>query len=445
MSLRNRLLSAIFLALLISFSLGTSVAVWQAGRSVGAEQAAALVNARQGALAALASLPEGDAGEVSLRRIVGAFDGSRHLRAALLGADGAVLAVSAPAPAPPTPSWLLRLIAPSIKPLTLQVRAGDARALRLESAPFNEAAERWSELRERIAEFAFFFVLAAGLCSVTATRSLRPLTELAEGMVQVGRGETAPALPETGPVETAALARTFNGMAVTLRAAQVQNRQLARQLVTIAEEERAEIARDLHDEIGPVLFAITTFAAAIGRQVETGDLGKVPAQLDSIQRAVARLQSEVRDMLGRLREGDAAPQDLAVALGELVAFWRTVRPETRFDLALSVPESSLNEARRECLFRVAQEAVSNAVRHGNPASVAIEAFLQDGAVMLRVTDDGAGGAEGAGSGLAGMRARTAALGGHLVIERGAGWRVAAALPLAADAMAPGGLAQAGGA
>ena len=122
-------------------------------------------------------------------------------------------------------------------------------------------------------------------------------------------------------------------MAAALRTAEAQNRRLSQQILTIAEEERADIARDLHDEIGPLLFAITTFTAAIGRQVETGDLAPVPGQLQAIQDATARLQREVRDMLGRLHEGEQAPADLPAALGELLAFWRSVRPGNRIHAA----------------------------------------------------------------------------------------------------------------
>jgi two-component system sensor histidine kinase UhpB len=433
MSLRTRLLTAIFTALLISFSLSTALAVWEAARSVHAEQAAALLNARQSTAAAIATLPEGQAGEAGLRRLVSAFDGSRHLQATLLGADGARLADSTPAPAPATPSLLLAFIAPSLKPvilpITLQGRPTAAR-LRLVSEPLNEAAERWSDLRARIAGFGFFFLLAAMLCSVTAARSLRPLTQLSQGMARIGRGETAPALPATGPSETAALARAFNAMADALRDAQSRNRTLERQIVTIAEEERADIARGLHDEVGPLLFAITTFAAAIGRQIARQELAPVAGQLDSIRQAVSRLQLQVRDMLGRLVQGAIAPADLAAAVQDLTTFWRGLRPEILFTVAIDVAPDSLTALARECLFRAAQEGVSNAVRHGNPTRIALTARTQDGWTALCIADNGKGGPEGAGMGLPGMRARAAALGGHVTIENTGGWTVTVALPLA---------------
>jgi two-component system sensor histidine kinase UhpB len=433
MSLRNRLLSAIVLALLISFALGAGVTVWQARSGVRAEQIAALANARLGTLAAMANLAGGAAQPGALRRIVSAYDNDRHVGASLVAAGGVIVDHSVPQPASAPPAWLRRLIVPSLKPVMLPVPGGQPGAfVRLDSEPLNEAAERWAELRARVASFGVFFLLAAVLCSVTTTRSLRPLIFMAQGMARVGRGETPAALPVTGPIETASLARSFNDMAAALRAAQRQNRLLSQRIVVIAEQERADIARDLHDEIGPLLFAITTFAAVVGRQVATGDLAQVHGQIDAIQQAVARLQGGVRDMLGRLREGEVAAADLETALTELLAFWRSMRPQTRFSLTLAGVDDGLSDAARDCLFRAAQEGISNAIRHGDAKCVTLAVTLLDGAAELRVRDDGAGGPEGPGAGLPGMRARAACLGGQVGIVRGHGWELAIRLPARAE-------------
>ena len=433
MSLRTRLLAAIFLALLISFSVGAGLAVWHATRSVHHELATALAHARQGTLASLSELQSGPAGEAELRRMVAAFDASRHVRVELLTPDGAVRAASLPVAEPRPPAWFLRLVAPTLPPELAPVSGvpGIA-ALRLAADPANEAGERWSELREWLTGFAVFFLVAALLCSFIVTRSLRPLTGLALGFARVGRGEHDAVLAEIGPPEIATLARAFNDMAASLRAVEAANRRLSRQIVTIADEERAEIARDLHDEIGPLLFAITAFATSIGRHVETGALAAVPAQLASIQDAAARMQREVRDMLCRLHEGGpegAAPVDLTASLADLIEFWRGVRPETAFVLEVNLPAAPLPAAMRECLFRVAQEGISNAVRHGRPQRVLLRALVAEGQAVVAVHDDGAGGEEAPGLGLAGMRARAASLGGRVDIVRGAGWTVTVRLPL----------------
>jgi two-component system sensor histidine kinase UhpB len=428
-SLRFRLLGAIFLALLIGFSVGAGLAAWHAARTVRDELSASMASARQSSLAALANLPAGDAGAAELRRMVGAFDGDRHVRAVLAAADGSVLAASLKAPVLPPPIWFLRLMAPPPAGLVQDLPGGGQFRLAADAAP--EAAERWSELRALGTSFAVFFGVAVVLCSVVLGRALRPLTALAAGFARVGRGELQAELAPAGPPEIAVLAASFNRMAADLRAAEAQNRRLAAQLMTIAEEERAEIARDLHDDIGPLLFATTNFAAAIGRMAETGAVADVPAQVRAIQESVGQVQREVRDMLGRLHAGDAAPADLADAVAELVRFWRGVRPEIGFAAEMALEGAILGNSVRECLFRAAQEGLSNAVRHGQPRHVWVRAWLRDGSPALSVRDDGeteAGSGPGQGLGLAGMRARAAALGGRVEIVRGGGWEVIVSLP-----------------
>ncbi len=428
MSLRFRLLAAIFLALLASFSLSAGLSVWHASRTTRADLAASLRDAGRSAQAALGILPAGAAGSAALRGLVEAFDGSRHLQAALVAPGGAVAVMSRPAAIDPPPRWFVRLTVPAMAPISLPVRGVPGIAALLVTVdPVSEAAERWGELRGRLAGFATFFALAGLLGSVIVARSLRPLIALAQGLARLGRGETPPDLPVGGPPEVAGLARAFNGLSAALARAEARNRQLSLQVLTIAEEERAEIARDLHDEIGPLLFAITNFAAAIGRQVELGDVAGVPAQIAAIQDATARVQRGVRDMLDRLDEAGAAPDDLPASLADLLDFWRSVRPETGFSL-MADPVERLSAEMRECLFRAAQEGVNNAVRHGRPRHVTVRLGAAAGDVSLSVADDGAGGVEKPGRGLAGMRARAAALGGTVGIARERGWEVTVRLP-----------------
>ena len=81
---------------------------------------------------------------------------------------------------------------------------------------------------------------------------------------------------------------------------------------------------------------------------------------------------------------------LTAAIGELVAFWRARHPAIRFDVRLPDEESAIPDAARETLYRVVQEGLNNAVRHGRPSRIEIEIGLDPGGdLTVRVTDDGA--------------------------------------------------------
>ena len=148
----------------------------------------------------------------------------------------------------------------------------------------------------------------------------------------------------------------------------------------------------------------------------------------------------VRDILGRLRPTEIVELGLSAAIGELVDFWRSRRPGIGFELQLA-PDAELPHALRETLYRVVQEGLNNAVRHGRPHHVKLEISApRAGWITATVADDGAyAGTPGpAGFGLIGMRERVARLRGHLVIDPGApgrGWTITARLPADEDASA----------
>jgi two-component system sensor histidine kinase UhpB len=432
MSLRARLVAAIVLALLLSFAAGAGLAAWQAARAVRTELAAALSSA--GATAA--------ADQAAPARIVASFDGNRHIRAQLTNPAGQILAASHPASTGIPPRWFQSAIAPTLAPLVLPTQAG---FLTLTADATNESFERWSELREEVGLLALFFAAAVALSTLIASRALRPLTALAGGLARLGDGAQNVRVPAAGPPEVAALAHAFNTLSAALQSARAQNIRLQTQAALLAEEERAGIARDLHDEVGPLLFAISAFTATIARLTEANDLAGIPPHLAAIQDATQAIQSEVRDMLGRLH--DVAPHSACLAdlLENLAAFWRRVQPGITIQLALDPASAAITGPPSEILFRIAQESLSNAVRHGRPDQITLRVHRDGQDAILQVTDNGrlAGHSQTApeppGYGIAGMRARLAAAGGHLTLQHGAGWTVTARLPLHAHTAQPGNL------
>jgi len=225
-------------------------------------------------------------------------------------------------------------------------------------------------------------------------------------------------------------------MASELAATTERNRLLGDQLLTIQEEERADIARDLHDDIGPHLFAVNMDAEMIVQLGEAGRHEGVAEHVRAIQAAVRHMQRQVRDLLSRLRPARMTELGLNAAILDLVRFWSARRPDIAFNLTLLDEEAALPEATKDVVYRVVQEAANNAVRHGSPKTVGIALWIDRGQVLsISIADDGAG--RGApftagGLGLVGMRERVASVGGTLGFGpngEGKGWTTTARLRL----------------
>lgn len=203
-----------------------------------------------------------------------------------------------------------------------------------------------------------------------------------------------------------------------------RNRQLAQQLLSIQEDERAALARELHDELGQRCTAIRIEAALIATAAPAGQAeaaGRIDAQ------AMA-LHALVRGLLQRLRPPQLDELGLVDALQSLCESWETssgvacvLHHEGRFD--------DLPDATSVAIYRIAQEALSNVMRHAGARTVRVQvARAADAALSLQVRDDGVGlaalqpsprpGARGLG--LLGAAERAAALGGTLSLDSAPG-------------------------
>lgn len=444
MSLRARVVALIGGVLLLSMLLGALVAGVETRVTLKAELAAGMDGAQQTVASALQDLPKSDHSTRDLRQLIATFDGNRHVRAALAGPDGRpMLASRTETPDRPAPRWFRRLLGPDPAPVHIAVPGATAGA-RVILSPTGEldVASAWREFLGVVAVLIGSAALGLTLVYLVIGAAFRPLRALSEQFARVGAGDYTGRVAEAGPTELLGLQRGFNRMAGELAATTERNRLLGDQLLTIQEEERAEIARDLHDDIGPNLFAVNLDAEMIIQLGEAGRHAAIPEQVRAIQAGVRHIQRQVRELLARLRPTPLTELGLNAALRDLVGFWSQRRPDIAFHTELP-DEMALAEAVKDVAYRVVQEAVSNAVRHGQPHEVRIALRVVSGRrLTVSVADDGRGQGEasgaGGGLGLVGMRERVAALGGDLSFgpTRGApGWTTQAELELG-DPAAP---------
>jgi two-component system sensor histidine kinase UhpB len=244
-----------------------------------------------------------------------------------------------------------------------------------------------------------------------------------------------------GHKEVARLGVSFNAMAGELSAMHRRTRVLEDQMLKLQDEERADLARDLHDEIGPHLFAANIDATMIGQALGAGRTEEALAHVKSIQTAVARMQRQVREILTRLRPARLTELGFAAAIADLAQFWRARRGDIAISLSMPLDEAQIPEAIQEVAYRVVQEGLSNAVRHGRPSRIDVSLALEDDRLWVRVEDDGLArdkGEERPRFGLVGMRERIEAVGGSMTVERAHGWTLTAWAPLSGVAAGPAG-------
>ena len=288
---------------------------------------------------------------------------------------------------------------------------------------------------------AFFCLAAIALGRWVMGHALAPLEKLSAGIAIIGTGNYGARVEHDGPPEVAHLAASFNTMAEHLGALESKNHRLTGQLLTIQEEERTDLARDLHDDVGPFLFAVNVDAAAIARDAKAKGLVGIAEQVRSIQESVTHMQRHVRSILSRLRPAGLEGVGLEQAVGNLAAFWQRRHADISIRVHITADTGQINEAYNAAIYRLIQESLSNAVRHGQSRTIDVTVADIGGEIVVEVVDDGQGLARPLPEttpnsfGIIGMQERVAALGGRLTLANrsdGSGTVVTARLPRAAQ-------------
>lgn len=437
MSLRVRLLISIALVLAFTLILGCGLIYWDALAKVDTEMTAALAvglrtvqNATDDAEEAVNPLRQ-------LELLVEDFNGNRHLRAFLMGNDGIEIDKSTLLiPSDPAPEWFNDLLQREPEDVHIFLPPPFARygSIILSTDSHNEIDEVWNDFVITILTLALFCTLVLALVYFSLGAPMRLLDNMATAFKRVGDGDYRPRIRDKGPREVSILARRFNEMVARLAEIEHLNRRLQSQLATVQEEERVDLARDLHDEIGPLLFALNMDVSTLRLQDWTHSRERIISQLDAMSSAIGAIQSHVRSMLGRLRPAVLLDLGLNHAVDNLVAFWS--KRHEGISVRVELERESFGEKLDTTIYRIFQESLTNALRHGHPSLVEIKASGDEhGFLNVEVRDDGTGLAtsdEDFGLGLTGMRERIESAGGSLVVGNrgdGQGVSVRARIPL----------------
>jgi two-component system, NarL family, sensor histidine kinase UhpB len=441
MSLRFRLIGLVCVILIASLAFGGAIACRSASRSVRTEMRAALLVGRQTIENATERLQRAADPSRELRDLIASFKGNRHLRVWLVGA--ATVAANPSVEKSPfggVPFWFTRVIgaAPVTDRVPIAVGGRDYGTVAVETDPHNELIEVWREFADSVATQAVFYSLTMLLIYVFIGRALRPLGDLAAALEQVGDGRYQTRISGRLAPELSRLRDSFNRMAARLASSDAENGRLNERLLTLQEQERSDLASDLHDEVGPYLFAINVDAATTSRLLREGRTVEASGNLDAIMEAVSHMQRQVKIMLGRLRPIGFADFGLQEAIENIVAFWRRRCPEIRYQVAVSAECEALGEQVGTTICRIVQECLSNAVRHAGPTMIIVSVDRgrdsQDGRnqVRVEVSDNGCGMREPhrMGYGLLGISERVKAVGGELAFSNRSvsGLAVTAVLP-----------------
>ncbi|MFD5828178.1 histidine kinase [Lentzea sp. NPDC060358] len=257
-------------------------------------------------------------------------------------------------------------------------------------------------------------VLAAGLAVMLIANALlirvglAPLGRLTRAMTTIDLLKPGPRLQAKGHGEIAELITTFNSMIDRLEAERGYSSAIA---LSAQESERRRVAQELHDEVGQSLTAVLLGLKRVADQSPP----EVREELVQVQETTRSTLDEIRRIARRLRPGVLEELGLVSALKSL-----TTEITTQTDLTVkrsfdkSLPR--LDAETELVVYRVAQEGLTNTVRHAGAGKVELSLKARTSHVELRLRDDGKGiGTSPEGAGIRGMRERALLVGAELAV------------------------------
>jgi two-component system, NarL family, sensor histidine kinase UhpB len=431
LSLRARLNTLLALVLMIGLVVNVARLLVEAAPRVQAEDQSVVRLARQFVETLAIGLNDTPDPEARLNRIIEDINRLRHVSITRETAAARTAPPAAPVSADATgtpPSWFVALVHPEQTVVSVPITINDkSESLLITSHPNDEMAEIWDGI---VTQIEVGLAIAMALLLVTmlvVNRALAPLQTLSDGMASLEAGAYHTRIEPGGSPELAAICDKLNHLAATLERATEDKRRLAERVVFIQDAERREVARELHDEFGPYLFALRAHASALLRMSEAAEpnvnalRNHGRAMLDQIN----ALQQFNRRILEKLRPVALTELGLREALEALLRLWREAHPDVTIETAIPPSLGGAGDTSDLTIYRVVQEALTNVFRHAGATLVKVTiepvppSGLKRGArsTLVRVQDNGSGFAAepGLGLGLTGMRERVMALGGSITV------------------------------
>jgi two-component system, NarL family, sensor histidine kinase UhpB len=443
LSLRLRI--NLLFATLLTAALAANVAtlITGAGARVRAEVGASTRLSADFVEAALAGLRSAQEAQQDPKpALMGLIDNLQNLRHVqiYLSEDGK----ERPFPPPPddsaagrVPSWFAALAhqKPSATRIQADIGGRNYGQIVIASYPWNEISEVWRDVRNLTLGGALLTVIVFALTYAVAGRALAPIRLISEGLTRLKEGDYAVSIAPGGAPELRDICAKLNNLAKALGGTMAENRLLTQKLISMQDDERKELARELHDEMGPYLFAIRAGALSLAGQAERGAVDA--AAFSDVCRALVEQVNEVQRMnastLRRLRPQALSDLGATAALEALAG--AVCRMAPALDVTLSLPPGldAVDETAALTIYRIVQEGLTNVRRHADATQAEIVVEISHGMIRLSVRDNGVGlpTAPRQGLGLLGMSERVQALGGSMELTgaEGEGATLTVTLPV----------------
>ena len=254
--------------------------------------------------------------------------------------------------------------------------------------PLYEYSEIWQQLTSGFLTILIFFGLVNAMIFIVFYHTLKPINSIIEGFQKLEDENYKAKINKTNIKELDIIGMKFNQMVKKLREGNIKIHKLSQNLINVQEQEKKELARNLHDELGQSLTAIQAEAASIKRNKK--EESRILA-LESIITISKNMMLSTRELIKKLSLGILEEMGLEIAITDLVNNWSKRYPRKTLNYFYDKRLDNLIPISFEArIYRIIQEALTNIAKHSNPKNVNISLKLKKNKkdLEIKIFNDG---------------------------------------------------------
>jgi|LakMenEpi03Aug12_release.lakeMendotaPanAssembly.Ray.scaffolds.fasta_scaffold32270_2 two-component system sensor histidine kinase UhpB len=432
LSLRSKLSIYVGAAITAAVSLCILLFVLHATTRIRTELDSAVRLANDFIIGSLATIQESDHPDDELRKVITEANNSRHIWAyseKIAYSKHATPNNEAP------PSWFSSIFITKNNTTEIDLKTASAAEdkIFIEANPSDEISEIWAEIKWISLSSLAVIMVTTLIISIVVSRTLSPVEAYVDALNKLGSGERNIQLSSNGSPEFRIISERINTLAKTLLNLDNENHHLIQKMMKLQDNERKELARDLHDEFGPALFMSRVGIGGLRKKIE-GFLNNSSwgADWDTIDHNLDKLQQINRRILGRLRPAALEDMGLSGAIEAMAQSWRKTNPHIELNCYFPIEKYKLDENQSLAAYRIIQEALTNIYRHSGATKANVKVEFDNNTLTIEVEDNGVGIGKNPkkGIGLRGMKERMLGVNGHFEVTSNSpsGTRVVASIP-----------------
>ena len=305
------------------------------------------------------------------------------------------------------------------KRIDIKLRGQDFGTILINPEPMYEYSEIWQQIKSGFLVILLFFGLVNTMILVVFYHTLKPINAIIDGFQRLEDEDYQARISKTNIRELDIIGQKFNGTVKKLKESNIKIHKLSQDLINIQEQEKKDLARNLHDELGQSLTAIQAEAASIKKSKNEESRNSA---VDSIIAISKTMMLSTRELIKKLSLGILEEMGFEIAIGDLVNSWAKRNPKVNMTYVFDKQLIGLIPRPFEGhIYRIIQEALTNITKHANAKKTNISLSLQKKKNLfeISISNDGLKKQSNAnnGIGLLGMKERVNQMGGTIEFKK----------------------------